>query len=197
MTIEFVGDLSNQDARDLAALGSVSARILEFGVGGSTQIFAQCEPVKLVCVETDPEWVAKTQSNLNIISHDKWTAPEFVPYDLFKVEGSFDLIFVDGVPDKRLEFAMKAWPLLNSGGKMVFHDTRRFEYFREAAWVIQSFFNEVSHVDINVDGSNLTIIEKGPLLTYENWNETEDKPAWAYGIGDIPKGRGLWKIGSP
>lgn len=196
MTIEFVGDLSNQDARDLAALGGVSARILEFGVGGSTQIFAQCEPVKLVCVETDPEWVAKTQSNLNLISHDKWTAPEFVPYDLFKVEGYFDLIFVDGVPDKRLEFAMKAWPLLNSGGYMVFHDTRRFEYFREAAWVTQSFFGEIRNVCINLDESNLTIIEKGPLLTYENWNYTEGKPLWAYGAEPMPEGAKLWKLES-
>jgi len=196
MTIEFVGDLSNQDARDLAALGGVSARILEFGVGGSTQIFAQCKPVKLVCVETDPEWVAKTQSNLNLISHGDWTAPEFVPYDLFKVEGSFDLIFVDGVPDKRLEFAMKVWPLLNSGGYMVFHDTRHFHYFKEAAWLVQAFFGEIRNVCINLDKSNLTIIEKGPLLTYENWNYTEGKPLWAYGAEPMPEGAKLWKLES-
>lgn len=196
MQLEFVGDLSNQDARDLAALGSVSARILEFGVGGSTQIFAQCKPVKLVCVETDPKWVAKTQSNLNLISHGDWTAPEFVPYDLFKVEGSFDLIFVDGVPNKRLEFAMKAWPLLHSGGYMVFHDTRHFHYFKEAAWVMQSFFGEIRNVCINLDESNLTIIEKGPLLTYENWNYTEGKPLWAYGAEPMPEGEKLWKLES-
>jgi len=192
--IEFVGDLSVKDAEVLSLYGKKSTHILEFGVGGSTQIFAQCEPVKLVCVETDPDWVAKTQLNLNRISHDKWTAPEFVPYDLFKHEGVYDLIFVDGTPEKRLDFAMRAWPILDTGGKMVFHDTRRFEYFREAAWVIQSFFNEVSHIDINVDGSNLTIIEKGPLLTYENWNYTEGKPLWAYGAEPMPEGAKLWKL---
>ena len=196
MQLEFVGDLSISDAERLFSLGQESTHILEFGVGGSTQIFAQCNPIKLVCIETDPAWVTKTQSNLQRISHKNWTAPAFVPYDLFKHEGRFDLIFVDGAPEKRLDFAMRAWPILDTGGKMVFHDTKRFEYFREAAWVIQSFFNEVSRVDVNVDGSNLTIIEKGPFQSYENWNLNERKPMWAYGNGEIPEGEGLWKMES-
>jgi len=196
MSYEFVGDLSNQDARDLAALGSTSNYTLEFGVGGSTQIFAQCNPVKLVCVDTDAGWVERTTENLKRISHSNWTMPEFVPYDLFKVEGVYDLIFVDGAPEKRLEFAMKVWPLLDVGGHMVFHDTRHFHYFREAAWVVQSFFGEIRSVFINQDESNLTIIEKGPLLTYENWNYTEGKPLWAYGAEPMPEGASLWKIKS-
>lgn len=194
MQLEFVGDLSISDAKTLSAIGSRSNHILEFGVGGSTQIFAQCRPVRLVCVDTDPTWVARTQANLQRINHADWTAPAFVPYDLFKYEGVYDLIFVDGAPERRLEFAMRAWPILDTGGKMVFHDTRRFEYFREAAWVIQSFFNEVSRVDINAEDSNLTIIVKGPVRPYKNWNLTEGKPTWAYGNGDIPEGESLWKI---
>lgn len=192
--IEFVGDLSNQDVRLLAQLGKKSKAILEFGVGGSTQIFAQCRPERgLVCVDTDPSWIDRTKNNLLRISHDKWAVPRFVPYDLF-TGGAFDLIFVDGAPDKRLAFAMRAWPMLEAGGKMVFHDTRRFEYFREAAWVIQSFFAEVRLASVNPGNSNLTIIEKGEALAYENWNDAEGKPSWAYGKGDIPEGEGLWKI---
>jgi hypothetical protein len=91
---------------------------------------------------------------------------------------------------------MKVWPLLDVGGHMVFHDTRHFHYFREAAWVVQSFFGEIRSVFINLDGSNLTIIEKGPLLTYENWNYTEGKPLWAYGAEPMPEGEKLWKIKS-
>jgi len=195
MPFSFVGDLSIADANTLYALGSKNTHILEFGVGGSTQIFAQCKPIKFVCVETDPVWVSRTSENLSRIEAEH-AVPWFAPYDLFKYEGVFDLVFIDGAPDKRLEFAMRAWPILDTGGKMIFHDTRQFEYFREAAWVIQSFFNEVSRVDVNVNGSNLTIIEKGQSLTYENWNETEGKPAWAYGNADIPEGEGLWKIES-
>ena len=192
--IEFVGDLSIQDAKVLVDLGSKSTYILEFGVGGSTQIFAQCNPVKLVCVETDPAWVTRTTENLSRITSTERVAPVFVPYDLFKHEGCFDLIFVDGIPDKRLEFAMHAWSILDVGGKMVFHDTRRFEYFREAAWVVQSFFSEVSQVEINVGGSNLSVITKCAPVHYENWNHTEDKPLWAYGAENMPEGASLCKI---
>lgn len=195
MSIEFVGDLSIADAKLLAQLGVESTHILEFGVGGSTQIFAQCQPIKLMCVDTDAGWIERTKNNLSRIT-SPFTAPSFAPYDLFKFEGVYDLIFVDGVPDKRLDFAMRAWPILDTSGRMVFHDTRRFEYFREAAWVMQSFFNEVRCVDINLNDSNLTIIEKGPARVYENWNLTEGKPMWAYGSGDIPEGEGLWKLES-
>jgi len=196
MSYEFVGDLSVTDANVLYERAGYSRRILEFGVGGSTQIFAQRKPDTLVCVDTDAGWIARTKENLTRISHDDWCAPQFVPYDFFKFEGEFDLIFVDGVPEKRLDFAMRAWPLLAKNGCMIFHDTRRFEYFREAAWVVQSFFNEVMAVGVNAFESNLTVITKRAPLAYENWNETEGKPAWAYGKGDIPEGRGLWKIES-
>jgi precorrin-6B methylase 2 len=192
--MEFVGDLSIQDAKVLTSLGKRATHILEFGSGGSTQIFAQCNPVKLVSVETDPAWIKRTKINLSLISHDKWTKPEFLPYDLFKQEGVFDLIFVDGVPDKRLDFAMKAWAVLDTGGHMIFHDTRHFNHFREAAWVVQSFFGEIRKVSMNEDDSNLTIIEKGPLLAYQNWNYTEGKPLWAYGAEPMPEGAKLWKI---
>lgn len=195
MSIEFVGDLSIADAKLLAQLGVKSTHILEFGVGGSTQIFAQCQPIKLMCVDTDAGWIERTKNNLARIT-SSFTAPSFAPYDLFKFEGVYDLIFVDGAPEKRLDFAMRAWPILDTGGRMVFHDTRRFEYFREAAWVMQSFFGEVAHVSVNADDSNLTIIGKGPARVYENWNLTEGKPMWAYGNGDIPEGEGLWKLES-
>jgi precorrin-6B methylase 2 len=194
MPFSFVGDLSTADAEVLHSLGSNSDRILEFGVGGSTQIFAQCHPDTLVSVETDPAWIERTKANLARIEGN-YTPPSFVPYDLF-TGGTFDLIFVDGVPDKRLDFAIKTWPTLRVGGRMVFHDTRRFEYFREAAWVAQSFFNEIRRMEINAGNSNLTIIEKGPVLSYENWNLTEGKPMWAYGKDEIPEGERLWTMES-
>jgi len=196
MPYEFAGDLSEADAHTLHEIARYEKRILEFGVGGSSHIFAQCMPDTLICVDTDAGWIERTKDNLKRITHEEWVMPKFIPYDFFKFDGQYDLIFVDGAPDKRLDFAMRAWPLLSCGGKMIFHDTRRFEYFREAAWVMQSFFNEVIDVGINVSNSNLTIITKRAPLVYENWNETEGKPAWAYGKGDIPEGRGLWKIES-
>lgn len=193
MQLEFVGDLSIQDARCLAKLAAHSTHILEFGVGGSTQIFAQCRPDELVCVDTDQGWIGRTSKNLGLIK-SPITNVQFALYHHFQFQGLYNLIFVDGAPEKRLDFAMRAWPILDTGGCMVFHDTRRFEYFREAAWVMQSFFGEVAHVSVNANDSNLTIIEKGSARVYENWNLTEGKPAWAYGNGDIPEGEGLWKM---
>ena len=39
----------------------------------------------------------------------------------------------------------------------------------------------------------MTLIYKSEEpLYYENWNETEGKPLWAYGNGEIPEGEGLW-----
>lgn len=195
MSVEFVGDLSIADAKLLAQLGVESAHILEFGVGGSTQIFAQGLPAGLTCVDTDAGWVERTKTNLARIT-SPFTAPSFVPYDLFRFEGVYDLIFVDGAPEKRLDFAMRAWPLLVTGGRMVFHDTRRFEYFKEAAWLVQSFFAEVRRVEVNPANTNLTVIAKGVPVLYENWNVTEGKPLWAYGAEPMPEGEKLWKLES-
>jgi predicted O-methyltransferase YrrM len=188
--ISFVGDLSQNDAIVLSRLGDQFKKILEFGVGGSTQIFAQCEPDILHCIDTEQYWIDRTEKNLHRLSYDGWKRPNFSIYseELPSPGQMYNLIFVDGVPEKRLEFAMKAWPALESGGVMVFHDTRRFEYFKEAAWVMQSFFGEIRNVAVNPSSSNLTVIHKGKLLQYENWNLNEGKPMWAYGKGEMPTG---------
>lgn len=191
--IEFVGDLSIEDAKVLKFFCDHNSRVLEFGSGGSTQIFAQCLPQKIVSVETDHSWIERTRENLNKISHKNWTAPQFVPYDFFD-SGDFNLIFIDGVPEKRLEFAMRAWPMLDVGGCMIFHDTRRFEYFKNMAWVMQSFFNEICTVEVNISGSNMSIIYKSDPVQYVNWNMTEGKPLWAYGAQPMPEGASLWKM---
>lgn len=191
MPIKFIGDLSIADAWVLSDL-SLGKRVLEFGSGGSTQIFAQV--AKLVTsVETDPAWIARTEDNLSLLGDH---APvDFVPFDLFAYCGEYDVIFVDGVPDKRLQFALAAWPLLAKGGTMLFHDTRRFEYFREVAWLMQMHFSEIGTVLINEDDSNLTLLCKREApLYYENWNDVEGKPAWAYGKGDRPHGADLWPL---
>lgn len=187
---QFVGDLSMEDADVLAGLGKSAKRILEFGVGGSTQIFSQCRPEILTCVETDPKWVEITQNRLALLPER--TEPKFVPYDLY-TEAPYDLIFVDGAPHLRREFAINTWGWLQVGGVMVFHDTRRYADFQHAAWIAQLYYSEISRIDVNVENSNLTVIHKREKLPYVNWNHTEGKPAWAYGNAEIPEGEGLWK----
>lgn len=190
--IQYVGDLSLQDADILAYYARLSGAVLEFGCGGSTQIFAQlCR--RVVSVETDYRWVEITQQRLAKIP----TAypVEFCTYGADLHNEQFDLVFVDGVDDLRRQFAIDAWRLLSVGGVMIFHDTRRFHDFQNAAWVAQLFFSEIEHIDVNAKASNslssnMTVIVKKKHEPYENWNESEGKPAWAYGdpnyTGDIP-----------
>lgn len=185
---KFIGDLSLQDADVLCCYGRQARRILEFGVGGSTQLFAQCKPELLYSVETDPEWVGLTRKRLDLIS-DK-TNPVFFLYnsvDQIIKEPIYDLIFVDGVDDMRLDFAIKTWNALKVGGVMLFHDTRRPQDFKNAAWVAQLFFNEISRMYINMPASNgvssnITILVKKQFEPYVNWNYAEDKPLSSYSI---------------
>lgn len=189
--IRFIGDLSLEDASILALYGKKSKSIIEFGAGGSTQILSQCLPDKFVSVETSKYWIERTKSNLDKINIK--TPPEFKDYGIYGEE-NYDLIFVDGIDDFRRDFAINHWKVLNFGGVMIFHDTRRFLDFQNVAWVAQLFYKEISRIDVNYENSNMTIIHKRDPLEYVNWNLNEGKPLWAYGIGEPEGGNGLWEI---
>ncbi len=172
--------------------------MLEFGVGGSTQIIAQSIPGSAVFVslDTDPAWIAVTRERLGklgvadrcrFVAHDGAWLPEVTA-----AAASFDLIFDDGVDHLRRPFALETWPLLEPGGFMLFHDTRRFGDLQNVAWVMQSYFTEVEDVYVNqrVGGvaSNVSAIKKKAAEPYVNWNQSEDKPAWMYGgFGPVPE----------
>lgn len=196
--IKFLGDLSLEDADLLVHYGKRSPRILEFGVGGSTQIFAQCNPHILISVDTSADWVSRTQDRLDMI--EVKTDPVFYPYDDFlnmENKPMFDLILVDGIDTLRRDFAEKTWHLLSEHGVMIFHDTRRAQDFLNVAWVAHLFHNEISEIKVNEHASNgkssnITVIYKKTLEPYVNWNLTENKPLWAY--GDINYDGPLWQL---
>lgn len=194
--VSFIGDLSLQDADILAMYSSRANHILEFGAGGSTQIFAQCCSTRVVSVETSPEWIEKTKINLNKIE-DKCDI-HFVDYSTdFPIQ--FDIIFVDGVDHLRVDFSEKTWRNLRVGGVMIFHDTRREYDFKNAMQVVLKNFNEISAVEINAkasDGksSNLTVIYKKNYEGYVDWNQSENKPLWAYGVTDDSVNQQLWRL---
>lgn len=183
--MRFIGDLSHEDAVVLEFYGLVSPRILEFGAGGSTQIFAQCMPEVLISVETSQEWIDKTKRNIERFR--PCTDPVFVQYGSHP-RHEYDLIFVDGVWDLRRDFAQSTWPLLRVGGQMIFHDTRRWFDAENALLTAKVYFDEVDTIHMNTDNSNCTVLTKRDKIEYVNWNESEGKPAWMYGIGDIPEG---------
>jgi spermidine synthase len=182
--IKFIGDLSLEDADILAGYARNARSILEFGAGGSTQIFAQFTADHIISVETDQSWITLTETRLKKL--DKTV--DFIPYTT-QFNQTFDMIFVDGVDHLRRDFAIETWKYLKSNGIMVFHDTRRFQDFQNAAWIAQLYFNEIKRIDVNAPASNgatsnMTILHKKQHEPYVNWNDEENKPEWAYGRPD-------------
>lgn len=183
--LKWIGDLSLEDADVLAFYGQKSQDVLEFGCGGSTQILAQTSQ-NIISTDTDPNWIAATKRRLSQLDDHKPVI--FLPYTTEFVQ-TFDMILVDGVDHLRRQFAIDTWRYLKAEGVMLFHDTRRFQDFQNAAWIAQLYHNEISRMDINAaasnnKSSNITVIHKKNHEPYVNWNHTENKPQWAYGTLD-------------
>jgi hypothetical protein len=179
--LNFTGDLSIADANVLLEYGSHASHILEFGVGGSTQIFAQCNPHLLVCVETSKAWAEAVQRKMSADFPDA-TTPLMIGYTETFWQ-SFNLVFVDGIDNKRLDFAIATWNNLAFGGHMLFHDTRRPADWGNALMLAKHYGSEVDSVLLNVNNSNITVVRKRmQRMDYENWNETEGLPMSAYNL---------------
>ena len=198
--MRFVGDLSKADAELLARYAAKSSvGVLEFGAGGSTQIIAQkIRPdVPFVTVETQSKWSRVTRGRLQrlgvsercrIVAYEEWE--QIVP-----TESRFDVVFVDGLRNLRLPFALKAWSLLTTSGVVIFHDTRRRKDAADALSLAAQHFEEVSEVRLNepVRGrsSNMTVVVRKKLEGYVNWQKTEGLPSWRYGARNVPPG--FWR----
>lgn len=179
MTIKYVGDLSKMDATVLAAHVEDGFKVLEFGSGGSTQIFAQCNPSRLVSLETDSKWIERTRQNCQTLGvEDK---VEFYDHGPIPTD-DYDVIFVDGIWHERSNFMKNAWPMLKIGGVMIVHDTRRDFDIDNVLRFMADHFEQISQVHINAIQSNCTVIVKREPLPYENWNEGMLK--WQYGDGE-------------
>jgi predicted O-methyltransferase YrrM len=188
--VKFVGDLSRNDAKVLEAFGRASRSILEFGCGGSTQVLCQAMApgARMVSLETDPMWVDRTRSNLDILGVPRG-AYDLLPYAGWEaaLEGrTFDLIFVDGVEEERDAFARAAFPRLEVGGWILYHDTRRRRDLRNLVELIMEHHTMVGEVRINFDQSNLSGFRRKLPERYENWNETEGRTGWKLGACEPP-----------
>lgn len=176
---KFVGDLSREDAAVLEGLGRISNHILEFGAGGSTQIFAQCQPKSLTVVETAEYWLKLTAYRID--QFPSVTKPDWVKYGDWP-EKSYDLIFVDGIDSLRKEFAFRSWRSLANNGFLVFHDTRREPDISIVSAFAAANWNEISLISPNYHNSNCTVIIKKPFAPYVNWQEVEGKEPHEYGL---------------
>lgn len=185
--MKWVGHLSREDAGMLSAL-SVSCSVVEFGAGGSTMIFAQ-NADHVLTIDTKNEWLLKTGERLDRL--DVSAKCKMINLDDFSSvitevgsSGEYDIAFIDGERDKRLEVAHMLWPMLCDYGMMLWHDTLRpqdakdvYDFATEHHLEVRSI---VSNPVYNGLRTNLTIIHKRPAEEYHNWRYTEGKPNWFY-----------------
>lgn len=183
--IPYIGCVSREDAFVLKTLAEMSPRILEYGSGASTQIFACYGTGKVISVESVDEWAYKTAAHLRNLVDDVTREVEFVRYREFSEDlcPEVDLIFIDCADELRLLCAYASWPLLRVGGTMAFHDTRRTKPHADAARsdvqnvcaVLAAFSPEVECVSFNACESNTTLVLKRAPLLYVDWQKSEGR----------------------
>jgi predicted O-methyltransferase YrrM len=186
--IDYIGDVSREDAVLLRWLAEHSYQILEFGSGASTQIFAAYGAGTVESVETEPQWIEKTSRNLAKLGIEKQVT--FYPHESFRPTGGYDLIFVDGIDELRQSFALTTWPSLQVGGRMCFHDTRRTvphgvsptSDVQNVCALIERYSSEVANVALNQDESNTTVVRKRAPLPYVDWMKSEGRSPAQMGI---------------
>lgn len=186
--MKYIGLLSIQDAAVLEKYGRWAGKTLEFGMGGSTMIFAQCG-TQLWSMETDQDWIERTRHNLDLLKVDP-SKYRMLPYTR-NLEGCtgelFDLVFVDGTAEGRFPFAYEAFKRLKMGGWMLFHDTRWKPDFRNMLDTIMVYQNEISDIKLNMDHSNISGLQRKPDEPYYKWEDVEGRAPWMYGTVSTPE----------
>lgn len=187
--MKYLGALSKFDAAVLEKYGKWAGKTLEFGMGGSTMILAQCG-TQLYSLETDPYWIERTRSNLIDLGVD-FSKIRLLEYDLGLLDcGSqlFDLVFVDGLDEERFAFSLAAFQRLKLGGWIMFHDTRRKEDLRNMLDMMLVYHNEIGEVKMNMDHSNISGCTRKAPEPYYDWREAEGKTKWQDGLEPPPEG---------
>lgn len=189
--MKYLGDISRQDVMVLARLARQADSLLEFGVGGSTQVLAQAKPwgARLIGVETDPQWIQRTREVLGrlpvnpntcaFLSYSEWLTQAA---RLAQQHGLWDVVFIDLVDELRLAAAESAWPWLKLQGILAFHDTRRAADVRNLLQFVDRHYLEISRIDLNTESSNISLIYKKISEPYQNWNAAEQRAPWQRGV---------------
>lgn len=180
--IDYIGDISKADAGALSRWAANANNILEFGCGASTQVLASYAKGSLISIDTDPNWIAKTQKNLDRLG-GKYNVL-FYDYNQFwevSPEGpTYDFIFDDGADHLRRSFGMRIWPNLKIGGWLALHDQRRKPDWDNTMAIIDMYWLEIGTVHFNHAHSNITFIQKKVREPYSNWqiDENIDMSKW-------------------
>lgn len=181
--INYIGDISKEDAIILRDMAGQSTNILEFGVGASTQVLAEYAKGKVTSLDTDANWIERTKINLRLLEIN--TEVDFQNYYIFTPYHEYDLIFDDGATEFRLLFAQNTWKHLKIGGYLLIHDTRTSREVQVVHDFMKEFSPEIESIYINKNHSNITVIKKKVAEFYINWNETENRKPWQSGYEEV------------
>jgi predicted O-methyltransferase YrrM len=180
--IPYIGDISEYDALLLKKMAQADdiKSILEFGCGASTQVIAAYTNAKFISIDTADEWIDKTISNINLLEIKNM--PLFYKYDDFDFStGNYDFVFNDGIDSLRNNFAYNIWSRINVAGILAFHDTRRNGDITMMMNFIINNIAEIEAVFFNYNESNISLIYKGLVKPYYDWQEKEGRMKWQNG----------------
>lgn len=184
--MNFVGDISHADADVLAQHARTSHCILEFGVGGSTQVIAQSLPHNglFTSLDTDHSWIERTRSNLVSLGIEDRVLLVLTSDDgdwNKIVTESPDLVFVDGLRKLREAFFMWAFSKLKVSGKILVHDTRRRGDIEYLFRCCLANWTEIKSLELNTQNSNISVVTKRQHLGLASWHESEYRAPWESG----------------
>jgi predicted O-methyltransferase YrrM len=183
----YIGDISKNDFLVIKELATNHKSILEFGVGASTQVIANFTSGKFTAIDTSHEWIELTKKNLEYLNisntFESILYNNFVPpFDI-----KYDFVFNDGIDELRSPFGIYIFPYIEVGGILAYHDTRRPQDVMNVTNLINTYYNEIDLIEVNKNGSNITLIKKKKYEPYEDWNIVEEKISLTKG-GSVPKG---------
>lgn len=171
MTDMAIGDLSKEDRLLLRDLARLNRNILEVGVGASTQILTHYTPGKVVSYDTDTRWIDRIRDVVfPKVGVDGECEFRQLGHDLY-MAGAYDFAFIDCAREYRVPCADNAWTLLDEGGSIAFHDTRRArDMFNVSAFIV-NHFPEIGRIECNYKNSNITVVWKRfGYAEFVNWH---------------------------
>lgn len=169
------GDISRADVRVLVEICS-NKNVVEFGVGGSTLILAQCA-ASIVSYDTDISWIERTKHRIDTM--EKITVPQFVHMPTVPESiPECDVLFIDGYGPHRCEWTRhflrcKVMLLHDSLGDTGLGPT--IDDLLSKIFTIREIVENLDLMKFHYLDSNMVVVYKRETpIRFLNWNTVED-----------------------
>lgn len=105
---------------------------------------------------------------------------------LAELDAAGAAVIVDGGPlERRLMFALTAWPRLAVGGRLVLIAAGSARAIGITFAIAVQVFQELDGIDIAPDGADVAVLHKCRQKPYVNWNRDEGRASWQVGDDDL------------